>query len=172
MKTIRQFLFLTILLTACGETEAAPAEPVAAAPAAPAPAAAAPAPTPAAPAAAPAAPAPAAAAPAAGSPEAGCAAYYDETARRALADAERGATEHPGLDVRSALGVGERATFIAQCAALPEEQRRCFGPYAAAHMDECLPFILSPPPTFVVQPLNNLSLEDLRALVAALPPAT
>lgn len=166
MKNVTQSLLFAALVAACGSEAEAPAAPAAEAPAAaPAPAAETPVPAPAA-----AAPAPTAA-PAAGTPEAGCAAYYDDTARRALADAERGATEHPGLDVRSALGVGERSAFITQCAALPEEQRRCFSAYAAEHMDECLPFLLSPPPTFVVQPLNNLSLEEMRALVAALPPA-
>jgi len=100
-----------------------------------------------------------------------CATYYDVAARAALEDAERGAAEHPGVTVRSSLGTGERAAFIAACSTQTPERLRCFTAYAGDHVDECMPVIVTPTPEMAaLVPLENQTVEDLRALVATLPP--
>lgn len=105
-------------------------------------------------------------------PAAVCAAYYDGEVRDALARAEESVVSHPDLPIRTSLGVGERSAFIAGCSTLPPERLQCFTAYAATHVSECLAFILSPPPSLAsIAPLNNLTIEELRALAATLPPA-
>ena len=178
MKTPRLLTLVSLTLLGCGG-EPAPAVEVAtpptAEPVAPAPVVEAALPTPVGEAAL---PTPAAEVPSSGvepdlsDPPAVCAAFYDAEVRNALARAEAATAAHPDRPYRTSLGVGERGAFIAGCSTLETPRLRCFTEYAATHDEECLAFILSPPPSLTsIAPLNNLTTAELAALAATLPPA-
>ncbi|MCA9610865.1 MAG: hypothetical protein KC619_34955 [Myxococcales bacterium] len=100
---------------------------------------------------------------------AACGAYYDRAARRALASLERDAASFP--NARGTIGYGQRSVFVERCGALPSHEAQCYSEQASAHRAECMALMVHPPPSLQqIEPLA-LDLEEMRALVASLPPA-